>query len=194
MKLHYSATSPFVRKVLVCAREKDLVTRIEHVNEEDVANANPLGKVPTLVTDDGTALYDSLVICDYLDTLTGPPSLIPSDPTQRTRVLSLHALADGIMEAGVACVGESRRPQDKQWEVFTENQRGKIERAIDELESHCVNFGTTVDLGTITAGAALGYIDFRLPDVAWSTSHANLAAWYATFSQRDSMAATAPPG
>lgn len=193
MKLHYSPTSPFVRKVLACAHEKGLAARIEQVPVDGVGAANPLAKVPTLITNDGSVLYDSLVICDYLDNLDGSPSLIPSVAKSRTRVLWLHALADGVMEAGVAWVGESRRPPDKQWREFSDKQRGKIERAIDELESQCAQFGDTVDLATITAGAALGYIDLRLPDMAWSTSHPALAAWYLKFSQRDSMKATAPP-
>ena len=193
MKLHYSPTSPFVRKVLVSAHEKGLAERIEHDQNTAVLNTNPLSKVPALITDEGIALYDSLVICDYLDSLEGAPTLIPADPESRTRVLRLHALGNGVMDAAVAWVGESRRPQDKQWDEAFAKQHEKITNGVAALSSQCADFGDVADLGTITAGAALGYLDLRLPDLGWQSAHPDLDSWYQAFSQRPSMQATAPP-
>ena len=193
MKLHFSATSPFVRKVMICAHEKGIADAIEIAPEGDITATNPLSKVPALVTDDGAALFDSLVICHYLDNIDGNPTLIPADAKLCTGVLCRHALADGIMEAAVASVVETRRPADKQWTEFLDKQRGKIDRAIDVLEAQADGFGDTVDLGTIAAAAALGYLDFRMGDIGWRRTHPRLARWHEEFSTRSSMQKTAPP-
>jgi glutathione S-transferase len=191
MKLHYSQTSPFVRKVMIAAHEKGLADRIEFVSG-DLTDDNPLEKVPALVTDKGEALYDSLVICDHLDSQGGGPELIPGDPVKRSTVLRRHALADGIMEAGLACVMETRRPDDKQWADLVTRQRGKITRALDALEAEAKSLGDTVDLSTIATGAALGYVDFRLGDLNWRDGRPKLTAWYESFAKRPSMAGTEP--
>ncbi len=199
MKLHNSPTSPFVRKVLIAAHERGLADQIELTGPQTMENGelraeNPLEKVPALVLDDGTALYDSLVIVSYLDGLGSGPQLIPGDHAARTTVLRRHALADGIMEAGVASVMETRRPDDKIWSDAINRQRGKIQRAIDALEGEIEAMGDAVDLSTISTGAALGYVDFRLGDLGWRDGHPKLAAWYEPFAKRPSMVGTTPPG
>jgi glutathione S-transferase len=191
MKLHYSQTSPFVRKVMIAAHEKGLADRIEFVSGE-LAKDNPLEKVPALVTDKGEALYDSLVICDHLDAQGGGPELIPGDPAKRGTVLRRHALADGIMEAALACVMETRRPDDKQWPDWVTRQNGKITRSLDALEAEAGKLSDTVDLSTVALGAALGYVDFRLGHLNWRDGRPKLATWFEAFSKRPSMAGTVP--
>ena len=193
MKLYFSATSPFVRKVLICAHEKGLAERIEFLDEDMVAGANPLAKVPALQTDDGDVIIDSLVICDYFETLTKRSPMIPTDLKQRNGVLQRHALADGIMEAAVASVMESRRPADKIWDGNLSAQRSKVTAALDVLQSQAQSFGDIVDLGTVSAGAALGYLDLRFAALDWRANREQLAKWYEKFSHRASMQATAPP-
>lgn len=197
MKLHYAQTSPFVRKVMIAAHEKGLADKIELVEtnpavSEDLIADNPLQKIPALVTDRGQALYDSLVICDHLDAQAGGPELIPADPAERSTVLCRHALADGMMEAALACVMETRRPEEKQWRDQIERQQGKVSRSLDALEAEAGTFGDTIDLSTIATGAALGYIDFRLGDMNWRDGRPKLAAWYEAFAKRPSMAGTRP--
>ncbi len=199
MQLHNSPTSPFVRKVLIAAHERGLADQIALTGAETMANGelrkdNPLEKVPAMVFGDGTVLYDSLVIVSYLDGLGSGPQMIPVDHAVRTTVLRRHALADGIMEAGVASVMETRRPDEKIWIDAINRQRGKIERAIHVLEGEADALGETIDLSTISVAAALGYVDFRLGDMKWRESHPKLAAWYETFAKRPSMVGTAPPG
>ena len=197
MKLHFSPASPFVRKVMIAAHEKGLADKIELVDANPAVDSgltldNPLGKVPALVTDQGEALYDSLVICDHLDAQSGGPELIPGDPAKRSTVLRRHALADGILEAAVTCVMETRRPDDKQWPDWVTRQQGKITRGLDALEAEAEALGETVDLSTITVGAALGYVDFRLGDMNWRDGRPKLAAWYENFARRPSMVGTEP--
>lgn len=193
MKLYFSATSPFVRKVLVCAHERGLADQIENLEEADVASANPLSKVPALVTDEGEVIIDSFVICDYLEGLGEGPALIPTEGAARNAVLRLHALADGVMVAGVASVTEGRRPEDKQWSGAFERQMAKIEGALAVLEARVAGFGERVDLATISTGAALGYLDLRFASLDWRSVHPGLARWYEAFAQRPSMLATVPP-
>ena len=197
MKLHYSPSSPFVRKVLVCAHERGLADRIELTSHATMANGelradNPLEKVPALVLDDGTALYDSLVIAAFLAGLGEGPELIPEDAVARIAVLRRHALANGVMDAAVARVTETRRPEDKIWPGFLDRQKGKIARAVDALESEAGVMGDTVDLSTISAACALGYVDFRMGDLDWRDGHPGLATWYDAFARRPSMVGTRP--
>jgi glutathione S-transferase len=198
MKLHFSPTSPFVRKVMVAAHEKGLADRIDLTSPETMTTGelradNPLEKVPCLVDDDGRALYDSHVIVDYLDSIGSGPALTPSEPKARLAVLLRHALADGLMDAGVACIGEMRRPEDLRWADSVERQKGKMARALDALEGQAADMGDTVDLGTLSVGCALGYVDLRYGDMNWREGRPKLAAWYEAFSRRPSMVKTAPP-
>ncbi len=198
MKLRYSPTSPYVRKVMVCAAETGLSERIELVPtntrdpESDLPKDNPLGKVPTLITDGGDRLFDSPVICEYLDDLHDGDRLYPPSGAARWKALRLQALGDGILDAAVLCLLESRRQADQRSAAFVEHQKGKIERALDALESEAPGLGGSLTIGAVGAGCALGYLDFRFPADHWRDGRPALAAWYEAFSRRPSMAASVP--
>lgn len=200
MKLRYSATSPYVRKVVVCAAERDLSDSIELVatpagDETSGLRAdNPLDKVPTLITDDGMALYDSPVICEYLDSLPGGPALFPPVGPERWSALRLQALADGLLDAALACVMEGRRPvESEQSPGFVSFQKGKISRALDDMDASVSAFDGGLHIGAVTVGCALGYLDFRFAGDDWRGPRPALAAWFEDFSQRPAMTASAPP-
>lgn len=202
MQLFSAAASPFVRKVLVLAHETGLIERlriepvtISPISPDDRLNAgNPVGKIPALLMDDGTALYDSPVICEYLDTLDhAGPTMFPTGAA-RWPVLRRQALADGIMDAAVLCRYEAAlRPEDLRWEDWSTNQQAKISRALDALEAEVDVFADATDIGTIAIGCALGYLDFRFADNDWRRGRPKLAAWYEAFAQRPSMQQTRPP-
>lgn len=198
MKLRYSPTSPFVRKVTVALYETGQMDKVELVETDvwdpatDIAKDNPVGKVPALVADDGTVYVESSMICEYVDSLHGGQKLIPADGPARWRVLRLQALADGILDSAVDRVKETRRPEDKQWDGLHERRLGGIERTLDLLESEAGELGAGADAGTIALGCALGYLDLRFPDENWRGARPKLAAWYETFSARPSMQATIP--
>lgn len=202
MKLRYSPTSPYVRKVLVSAYEVDLADRIQKVEtnvwdpNSDIATDNPLGKVPALVTDSGVVLCDSALICEYLDSLHQGQKLIPAEGADRYRVLNLAALGNGVMDAAVARVIEMRqRPEKLRWNDWLVRQKGKIGRALEALEIQAAG-GTLngpVHLGSVVAGCALGYLDLRFPEDGWRDGRKALAEWYEQFSLRPSMKATEPP-
>ena len=201
MKLYHSPASPFVRKALVAAHELGLADAIEIVpvamtpvksvpalNEE-----NPLGKIPALVLDDGTALYDSPVICEYLDTRHDGPRLFPTEGPERWTALRRQALADGLLDAAILCRYETfLRPEERQWTDWIEGQRSKFRRALDALEGEAEDFGDTVDIGTVSAGCAADYLDFRSLDDGWREGRPHLAAWLEGFAARPSMQATRP--
>jgi glutathione S-transferase len=201
MKLYYSATSPFVRKCLVGAQELGLRGKIELVpatphpvdRDRAVIVHNPLGKIPTLIADDGAVLYDSRVICDYLNSL-GDGRLVPAQGTQRWAVYRDQALADGIMEAAVLVRYETfARPESLRWKGWIDGQLDKVNCSLKELEQRAGSFGEGVDLGTIAIGCALGYLDFRFASLSWRSACPQLAAWFARFGERESMAGTRPP-
>ena len=201
MKLYHSASSPFVRKVMVCAHELGLASRIElipsaaHPVNRDAAlvAANPLGKVPAFVTEDGTVLYDSRVICEYLDHLAGG-ALFPPAGTMRWRALRDQALGDGLLDAAVLTRYEAAvRPEPYRWPAWTDGQLAKIESGLAVIEVDAERYGERVDIGTITIACALGYLDFRFADLGWRNAHPHAAAWFARFAERPSMAASAPP-
>ncbi len=198
MKLRYSPTSPYVRKVVVTAAETGLADRIELVptNPRDpgakLGDDNPLGKVPALVTDDGVSLFDSPVICEYLDSLHGGTKLMPASGGARWRELCRVALADGMLDAALLAMGEGRRPEAFQWDEWVAHQKGKIAAGLDALEGEVGGFGDTVSPSIIAVGCMLGYLDFRFADDDWRTSHPGLAAWYENFAKRPSMVATVP--
>ena len=198
MKLRYSSASPFVRKVLVFAHETGLESKIECIKTDvwadgsDIVEDNPLGKIPALITPDGTFIGSALC-CEYLDSLHGGRRLIPAEMPQRWRVLQQHALADGILEAGVAYIVETiRRPQAFIYAGMQERQRAKILRTLDRIEATAEEAGGDIDLASITLGCALGYLDFRLPNMDWRQSRPALASWFAAFDERTSMRATKP--
>jgi glutathione S-transferase len=201
MKVYFSAASPFARKCLVAAAELGLRDRIELVTaaahpvnrDKNVVARNPLGKIPTLITDDGTALYDSRVICEYLNAL-GDGHLIPLGGNPHWSVLVEQALADGIMDAAVLARYETAlRPEALRWNDWTVGQLEKVTSGLDALESRAVRFGDRVDVGTIAFGCALGYLDFRFSSFGWRDRRPQSAAWFERFGARPSMVATRPP-
>ena len=199
MKLRYSTTSPYVRKVVVTAAEKGLGDRIELIptSTQDPASGlerdNPLGKLPALITDEGLSLYDSPVICEYLDGLHKGRKLFPGRGPKRFKALKLQALGDGILDASVAVVMERRqRPADKQWQAGIDRQLKKVTNALDTLEGTVGELGRAANIGTITVGCALGYVEFRFPELDWRKGRPKLARWYKSFAKRPSMAASVP--
>ena len=197
MKLCYSLTSPYVRKVVVCAAEMGLSDRIELAliglqNAAELRQDNPLGKVPALVTEAGEALYDSPVICEYLDSLHDGEKLFPASGDARWRALRLQALGDGVLDAAVFTVMEGRRPESERSPGFVELQKRKIGDALDALEADAGELGGALDIGAITVGCALGYLDFRLSEDGWRTGRPGLAAWYEDHARRPSMVASVP--
>jgi len=201
MKIFYAATSPFVRKCLVAAHELGLRERLEllpaaaHPVNRDAAIVarNPLGKIPTLIADDGAVLYDSRVICEYLNAL-GQGALIPSAPAARWRALVEQSLADGIMDAAVLARYETAvRPQALHWEDWRAGQLDKVTCGLAELERRAGGFQDRVDVGTIAIGCALGYLDFRYASLEWRAKGPGTAAWFGRFGARPSMLATRPP-
>lgn len=152
---------------------------------------NSLGKIPVLIRDDGRALFDSPVICEYLDSLGLEPRLIPADAAARIEVLMRQALADGIMDAAFSLVMERRRPEAQQSPEWIERWSGAILRGVRALP--VAPPASDIDLGDLTAACALGYLDFRLPDLDWRAGGTELAGWYAEITARPSIARTAPP-
>lgn len=203
MQLFFSPTSPYVRKVLVTAIEKGLDGKIERlpaaahpVNADmNLAAKNPLGKVPCLITDDGRALFDSSVICAYIDTLKAP-HLIPADPKGRFDCMTLESLADGFLDAGILLRYEhALRPEAKRWDDWVKGQMGKIERAMDALETtYASQLAGPLTVGQIGVACALGWFDFRYGHVDWRKPRPKLAAFAKSFNERQSMKATVPVG
>jgi glutathione S-transferase len=201
LKLHTNVASPFARKVRAVAIETGLVGKIEMLDrrmtpvrpDPAIVRDNPLGKIPCLVTDDGTALYDSRVICEYLDGLHDGPRLFPPSGPARWTALRRQALADGIMDAGVLARYETfLRPEERRWPEWALNQKLKFQRALDALEAEAGSLAETVNIGTIAVGCALGYLDFRYAAEGWRASRPKLAVWLERFAKRPSMARTAP--
>ena len=197
MKLLYQTHSPYARKVLVAAHEMGIAREIQVIHHEtspllrndDVFALNPLGKVPVLIDAGGIVLFDSDVICEYLDGQHAGRTLIPSAAPQRFRALRLQALAQGIADAGIAVRWEAeRRPQHLRWQAFRDGQLQKISLACDFAESE-IDAARPPDIGDIALATALSWIEFRNV-YAFASGRPNLADWYARFSERPSMRAT----
>ena len=148
---------------------------------------NPLEKVPAMVTDDGTVIYDSPVICEYLDSVNEGAKVFPVPGPERWRVLRLQALGDGIADAIVAFAGESGRPEEKQTEAVIARQRKKIDGGADWLESHIDELDGDLNIGQIAIACAFGYGEFRIPDYGWRDGRPKLTAWFEAFAERPSM-------
>jgi len=202
MKLRYSPTSPYVRKVMIVALETGLAERIERIPtmvaptkpNDEVARENPLVKVPALTTDDGMVLYDSPVICEYLDTLHGGPKLFPASGKARWLALRQQALGDGILDAAILGRYEILRPKEYQWPDWIDAQLRKVRGALGalEMEAEAGELAGPLTIGQITVGCALGYLDFRYASEEWPSKHRRLAAWFEDFSQRKSIELTKP--
>lgn len=199
MQLYFNPASPFVRKVRVATHELGLSGKIELTSlsltpvspHDGVRSNNPLGKIPTLITDDGAALYDSPVICEYLDALAGGNRIFPAAGAARWTALRRQALADGIMDAAVLTrYEEAVRPKELRWQNWIDGQFLKIRTALDALEHE--NLEDVFDIGTIAIACALGYLDLRFANEDWRTSRPRLAAWAGVIGKRPSLAATAP--
>ncbi|WP_375459943.1 glutathione S-transferase family protein [uncultured Enterovirga sp.] len=201
MKLYGSLTSPFVRKVRVCLKEAaipcEMVVADPWQDGDDVLSRNPLGKVPILVPDGGEPLFESLLIVEYLDTLGAALRLIPAQGDERISVLRWHALAQGMIDATVARLLETRRPPDLQMADRMAREERRIARALDDIEARhgsgdwLVGGGPT--LADITLGVAISYMDFRYPH-DWRSTHPGLAERVARLATRPSFVETAPPG
>jgi len=195
MKLIYTPTSPFSRKVRIVARECGHDAAIEEVFDHPlaegskVAEFNPLGKVPALVLDDGTLLVDSRVICEFLDQHNRTPGLLPQTGPERCHVLTGHALGDGLLDAAVASVNELRRPQTKRSAYWLQRWHEAITRTLAELDKRVEAQGSRFDLAAVSWVCALGYLEFRLPDFDFQQLP-RLAAWWQQVSTRESVAAT----
>jgi glutathione S-transferase len=198
MKLRYSSASPYVRKVIVLAIETGLDGRIERVPTDvrdpstDLPGDNPLGKVPTLITDGGEALYDSPVICEFLDTLHDGLKVFPPPGGARWTALRRQALADGVLDAGIARRLEALRPEKERSASWSAKQATVVNRGLDALEDEAAGLDGPPTIGHIAIGCTLGWLQFRFPDDHWRDGRPALAGWYEVFSGRRSMRETEP--
>jgi glutathione S-transferase len=188
MKLLSNPLSPYGRKVKIAMAMKGLADKIEVVaidtnplDNPQISKANPLAKVPALVLDDGAALFDSHVVCEYLDSLALAPVLFPKSGPERFKTLTLGSLCDGILDSALLLVYEKRfRPEEKWHAPWQQRQQGKIDRAVDHLEAAPPAWGTSPDYGHLTLACALGYLDFR-HEGKWRAGHPKLIAWLDKF-------------
>ena len=199
MKLVFSAASPFVRKVHVVLHETGLLDEVEMVpvatspfdTPAEVVAANPLGKIPALIRDEGPSIYDSRVICRYLDD-RAQAGLYPQ--ARLWEVLTLEATADAIMDAALLMVYEHRvRPPEKVFDGWVDAQWGKVARCVEAVNGRWMShLNGPLDMSHVAIGCALGYLDFRQPDRNWREGAGALDDWFAVFNARESMKATAP--
>lgn len=201
MKLYVSSASPFGRKASIVVHERGLDARVRQEpasaspvsRNAELLRDNPLGKIPTLVLDDGTSLYDSPVICEYLDGLDGAPKLFPPSGMARFDALRRQALADGLMDASLLLRYEQAlRPEALRWVDWMAGQEAKMTSALDAFEAESPRFGDGFDIGHIATACALGYLDLRFPHVGWREGRPRVAAWFARVSERPSLVATFP--
>jgi glutathione S-transferase len=201
MILRSTPASPFGRKAHIAASvlglEPEIATEGADLNDpgDSIRQQNPLGKIPALVVEDGNVYFDSRVILDYLDYRAGGGRIVPADPVARFAALRLQALADGITDASILIVYESRyRPAEKLEQKWLDRQAGKIARGLAALEAAPPAANATPTVGDIALACALGYRDFRF-DGAWRADHPRLVAWLDDFAARvPAFAATKPPG
>lgn len=202
MKLFYAPQSPFARKVRAAAVELGLDERLELEYAEvvpgrpnmDYAQAhNPLRKIPALITDAGETIFDSTVICEYLDELAGGGVLIPRDVPRRWRVLTNHAIAQGMCESVILIRYETwLRPEGARWSVWIDDHWNKIHSGLDWFECNNGELNEPINLAHLALGSLLGYIDFRWPDYDWRERFSNVNSWFARLGMRPSFAKTKP--
>ena len=199
MQIYFSPFSPYVRKCLVTAHELGLNDRVQLLasnahpvaRDQDIIAKNPLGKVPTFITDDGVVLYDSRVICEYLNDMANG-SLLPSSGAARWNTLTLQALGDGILDGAlIARYEDVARPEPLRWPQWRAAQLDKADTALAHLSVNAALIAPDrVDMGTLTVACALWYLDLRFADFAWRERHPAVATWYAAFSKRPSLQAS----
>ncbi|GAA0503247.1 glutathione S-transferase [Pigmentiphaga daeguensis] len=200
MKLHWSPKSPYVRKVMVCLHELGLEDRVELVRSvaamlrpnPQIMRDNPLSKIPTLVLDDGTALFDSAVICEYLDDLAGG-RLFPPKGSEKWRTLRWHAFADGLLDVLILWRNEADRDGAQRSDALIEAFRIKTEASLQRLEGEARELAAApFGIGHVGLGCALGYLDFRFGALQWRERAPHLAAWYGEIAARPSFRRTEP--
>ncbi|MCZ8871301.1 glutathione S-transferase [Escherichia albertii] len=200
MKLIGSYTSPFVRKLSILLLEKgitfEFINELPYNADNGVAQFNPLGKVPVLVSEEGEYWFDSPIIAEYIELMNVAPPMLPGDPLESLRVHKIEALADGIMDAALASVREQARPAAQQSETELLRLREKINRGLDALERYLVD-GTlntdTINLATIAIACAAGYLNFRRVAPGWCVERPNLVKLVENLFSRESFARTEPP-
>lgn len=200
MKLYHSPASPYARKVRSVIDEKDLSAIVEQVVTDasaapaELVAANPLGKIPALVTDDGFALFDSPVICAYLDAHPAGKAapLIPASGAERWQVMRGEAFGDGLMDLGLYLIDEKRKPEGEKSPTLTARRRGQIDRSLDAAPRLLGELPEAFNLGHIAIACALGYFDLRHDEIGWRNGRDQLASWYEEISRRPCLVATAP--
>jgi len=201
MKLFYSPPSPYARKVRVAIRELGLLDRVEEVEvtvaphkpNEAYGRTNPLIKVPALETDDGMVLFNSPVLCEYLDVLAGGNRLMPAQGQPRWDALRRQALGDGVTDAGILRRYElAARPENLRWDDWLKGQQLKIDLGLDAAEREAGGWGKRFDVGDMAIACALGWLSFRFADYDWRKTRPRLAAWLEQVDARPSMQETKP--
>jgi glutathione S-transferase len=200
MKLHWSSRSPYVRKVMICVFELGLADKIERIpsvvslSKPDPAlmRNNPLGRIPTLILDDGSVFHDSLMICEYLDSLHNGKPLFPNKGEARWTALRRHALGNGLLDALLLWRSENMKPAARQTPEWLTTFALKTRNALDVIEADADALARTpFDIGHVGIGAVLAYLDFRFADLGWRNGHPRAEAWMQQFSQRESVKNTA---
>ena len=202
LRLVGSLTSPYVRKVRIVMAEKRIDCQLELEDvwspQSKIQQSNPLGKVPCLIMEDGGAVFDSRVIVEYLDTMTPVAKLIPATGRERVEVRTWEALADGLLDAAIAVrLEQTQRPAEQQSQKWIDRQMGKVDAALEAMsnglegKNWCHNNAYT--LADIAVGCALGYLDFRFPQIDWRARHPSLQKLYGKLATRQSFIDTAPP-
>jgi glutathione S-transferase len=202
MKLHYAPQSPFARKVRAAAIELGLGGRIDleytevvpgHPNRAFGLSYNPLRKIPALVIDDGTTIYDSTVICEYLDDLAGGGIIIPQNGSRRWRVLTNHALAQGLCDSVILIRYENwLRPEALRWSSWTDEHWDKINSGLAWFDQNNAELGGSVNIAHLALGSLLGYVDFRWPEHGWRDRFPSVSGWFAELECRPSFLETRP--
>ncbi|MBM3341250.1 MAG: glutathione S-transferase [Betaproteobacteria bacterium] len=200
MKMYWSSRSPFVRKAMIAAYESGVAEQIERLPavvslstpNRDVMQDNPSGMIPTLILEDGGTLFDSLVICEYFDSLAAQPKLFPKQGPERWTALKRHALGDNILDSSLLRRSETLKPQARQTPEWLTTFALKLRNFVDAVEAEADALSATpFNIGHIAIGVAFAYTDFRFGHVNWREGHPKAAAWMQTFLQRESVVKTA---
>lgn len=198
MRLFYSITSPYARKIRIAIAEKGMADRVTEESVNTIADpavvraVNPLAKIPVLILEDGTGIFDSPVILEYLDMIDDRVRLIPADPAGRMAALQLQALADGILDAAFQIVMEHRRPEAHRSAMWLDRWQQAIMLGTTALGREADSWGDRFGVGEITVAAALGYLDFRLPELDWRGVAPAAASWWQNAAERPNVKNTRP--